>query len=293
VERHPVPSPHVRTAATLGSRHGLAPSGKIMLCSSSRSTPERHQGPVPIGAESGEQLVERLVRDLPRHPLSDPRAEQTTELSPKGLHRVVMLVRPAPAATRQRERVHHRPRPGLQVELIERPQHRLAVRAGGDGVRPTRRRLPGHRVRGPRRPTLFHPARRPDRMEPATWTHRQKSRASARVGPDPSSRRSPTRTGTSAATASRTSVASSQAAPMPAGRSGKRRPDRSPPRLDQVADAARTDPPSPSARPARLPPTRPSPVARLLRSRDGTVTAPLRLSPRSSVNRQILIGYGQ
>ncbi len=66
----------------------------------------------------------------------------------KRLHRVVVRVRPAARPVpRQRERVDHRPRPGLHVKVIKRAQHRLAVCTCRGSVTAARRRPAGHRVR--------------------------------------------------------------------------------------------------------------------------------------------------
>jgi hypothetical protein len=48
---------------------------------------------------------------------------------------------------RQRERVDHRTRPGIAMEVVEHPQHRLRVRPRRRGVLRPRAGLAGHRVR--------------------------------------------------------------------------------------------------------------------------------------------------
>src|ERR1035438_2731649 len=63
-------------------------------------------------------------------------------------HRIVMRMRPP--VTGQRERVHHRPGSGVQVKLIERADHRLAVRDRRCRIRAARGGLAGHRVHRPR-----------------------------------------------------------------------------------------------------------------------------------------------
>src|SRR6266508_6011071 len=49
---------------------------------------------------------------------------------------------PAPDGTMQRERVDNRSAAGLEVEVVERPKHRLATRAHRRCVRLTRPRCP-------------------------------------------------------------------------------------------------------------------------------------------------------
>jgi hypothetical protein len=72
----------------------------------------------------------------------------------------VMGVRPAAAAPRQRERVHHRPAARLQMELIKTAQHALAMHHRRRGVTAPGRRLSRHRVRRPgRRPRRHRPRR--------------------------------------------------------------------------------------------------------------------------------------
>lgn len=86
-----------------------------------------------------------------------------------------MLVGPAPAASRGGKGVHDRPRPGFEVELVEAPQHGLAVRPGGCCVLRARSCLSGETVRGSGRPGrrgsagrprafCYAPVGRPDRL---------------------------------------------------------------------------------------------------------------------------------
>ena len=91
-------------------------------------------------AEPGEQLVERAVGDLPRHPLGHPWPEQPRLLLRERVQRVVMRVRPPRPG--QRERVHDRPRPGLQMICVEAAADRLAVRRRRRRVLPRRTSRP-------------------------------------------------------------------------------------------------------------------------------------------------------
>ena len=119
--------------------------------------PQRHQRPVPVRAQPGEQLIELLIRDLPGNALDDPGPVTAAALSTPRLHRIVMSQRPAmPPVPHQRERVHHRPAPGFQMELIKAAQHRFAMRDRGRGVLNPRCRLARDAVdaaRAARRPT--------------------------------------------------------------------------------------------------------------------------------------------
>ena len=109
--------------------------------------PEGDKGPVPVGRQRGEQLIKLLVRDAPRHPLHHRGTVPAAALITVRLRRVVVGIRPAaPPAPRQRERVHHRPRPSLQVQVVEGTQHALGVRPGRGRISHRRRRLPGDRV---------------------------------------------------------------------------------------------------------------------------------------------------
>ena len=162
--------------------------------------PERDQRPVPVRAEPGEQLAELLIGDAARGPLRHPGPEQPGPAARKRLHRIA--VRPGttgPAAV-QRERVHHRAGPGLEVEIVKVPQHRLAVRHRRRRVTAARSRLPG------------------DQQPPAEI-------AGPRPGsPGPTPAPPPSRTGTTAAGPSHTSAASHPTARTPARPSGTRPP---------------------------------------------------------------------
>ena len=116
-----------------------------LRCACAGRDPEREQCPVPVRAQSGEQLIELAVRDLPGDPLSHPRPEQSGPLPVEPVHRIVVRVRPAGPG--QREGVHQRSRPGLQVKVVERPGHRLAVRDRRGGELRPGRRLARHAVR--------------------------------------------------------------------------------------------------------------------------------------------------
>ena len=141
---------------------------------------ERHQRPVAVRRQPGEDLVELRIRHAARDPRRDRRAVEPGPLVTVTLHRVVMSVRPpAPPGPLQRERADDRPGPRLQVEIVEAAQHRLRVRPGGRRVRlavpgflPGARRLARHlhppaeitRLR-PGRPVPPRP-RRPQEPEP-------------------------------------------------------------------------------------------------------------------------------
>lgn len=79
--------------------------------------------------QPGEDLVELAIRDASRDPVGHPGPIPPTELVAIQLHRIVMRVCP-PASTRpvQRERVDDRPGARIPVKVIERAQHRLAMR---------------------------------------------------------------------------------------------------------------------------------------------------------------------
>ena len=83
-------------------------------------------------------------------------------------------MRPAAPRPGQRERVHHRPGPRLQVKVVEAAQHALAVRPGRGRVRPA----DGFPVTGlPLRPAPHRAARTgASGGLAASWIHRQKSR---------------------------------------------------------------------------------------------------------------------
>ena len=118
---------------------------KQLGCACTGRDPERQQRPVPVRAQRREQLIELAIRDLPWDPLGHPRPEQPGPLPAEPVHRVVMSMRPAGPG--QREGVHQRSRAGLQVKVIKRPGHRLAVRDRSRGVLRPGRRLPRHPVR--------------------------------------------------------------------------------------------------------------------------------------------------
>ena len=136
--------------------------------------PERDQRPVPVRAEPGEQLAELLIGDAARGPLgtlgrNSPARPGGTDPSDCG----APSRRPGRG---QRERIHHRAGPRLQVDIVKVPADRLAVR---------RRRRPRTRLASASRHRDF---RGPPGL-PAISSHRQKSRASALVtwshaGPD-------------------------------------------------------------------------------------------------------------
>ena len=154
--------------------------------------PERDQRPVPVRAEPGEQLAELLVGDAARGPLRKPRPEQPGPAPRERLHRIT--VRPgttAPAAV-QRERIHHRAGPRLEMEIVKVPQHRLAVRdrrrrvpasrpgPPGDQQPPAEIAglRPGHLIplqpRGPAKPEppqQVHPIRPKRRLRPPARLH--------------------------------------------------------------------------------------------------------------------------
>ena len=113
--------------------------------------PERDQRPVPVRTQQREQLVEPLIRDLPRHPPRSLRPVPPGALASKRLHRVVMRVRPSPPPTPgQRERVDHRPGASLQVKIVKAAQHALAVHHRRRRIPAARRPLASNRVRRPR-----------------------------------------------------------------------------------------------------------------------------------------------
>jgi hypothetical protein len=131
--------------------------------------PERDQGPVPVGHEPGEQLVEHRVRDLLRNPLGDLRPVQAGLLLRERVQRVVVRMRPSRPG--QRERVHDRPGPRVQVIRVKPAADRLAVRRRRRREPRRRRPFPRHRPGSGRPPGLagqlepaaevpcFHPRR--------------------------------------------------------------------------------------------------------------------------------------
>ena len=95
---------------------------------------ERDERPVPVRAQLREDLVQLIIRDAAGHLPGHLRPVESG-IRPVGLHRIVVRVRPpAPPRPAQRERVHDRPGPGLEMEAVKGAEHRLAVR-------PDRRRI--------------------------------------------------------------------------------------------------------------------------------------------------------
>lgn len=114
--------------------------------SRSRRHPEGHQRPVAMRAQLSEQVVEALVGDAARQPLHDPGPIQPRAFLAKGVHRIVMRVRAA-SWPDEGERVDHRARARVAVEVVEATQHALAVAAGGSRALGARLGLARHRVR--------------------------------------------------------------------------------------------------------------------------------------------------
>ena len=173
-----------------------------------RSKPRTRPAPGPGQSAAGEDLVEPLVGDPARDPLGHPRAIPARPLLGERLHRIVMGMRATRPAPGQRERVHDRSRPGLEVEGVEAAQHRLAVRQRRGRVLAARRPFARHRIRtgaGPARPAAGQRAcGRPACRRPATGRNR-----GPRTGwPAPTAPRPPRGTGTSAAAPSHTNAAS-------------------------------------------------------------------------------------
>ena len=173
----PLPDHRDQLLTRVGVR---APGAQQLGGPGARGHPKRHQCPVPVRPEPGEQLIEPLVRDLPRYPPRYLRPVPPHALGPERLHRAAMRIRPAPPAAGQRERVHHRPGASLQVELIKATQNRLAVRHRRRRIPPVRRRTT--RLAGELNPAAeipgLHPGRpipadihRPQEAEPAQQVH--------------------------------------------------------------------------------------------------------------------------
>lgn len=88
--------------------------------------PQRHERPVTMRAELGEHAVEHLIGDAARDPLDDSRPVQAYPLVAKGLHRVVMGIRPTTATgADERKGIDHRAGADIAMEVVEDPQHRL------------------------------------------------------------------------------------------------------------------------------------------------------------------------
>ena len=67
-------------------------------------------------AEPGEHLVEPGIRDAPGRPRHHPWPTQGAALPHERIHRIVVAALPVP---RNRERIHNRPGPGFQLEVVE------------------------------------------------------------------------------------------------------------------------------------------------------------------------------
>jgi hypothetical protein len=129
--------------------------------------PERHQRPVPVRRQRGEQLVEPVVGDRARNPPRHRRAIPADPLRPPRLHRVVVRVRPPRASAQiQRERVDDRPAAAITAEVVEPAQHRLAMRDARRCVPVTRSGFAGHRVRRAQHPAGPPRRPRPRRLQP-------------------------------------------------------------------------------------------------------------------------------
>jgi len=120
--------------------------------------------------QSGEQLIELLIRDRPRDPHRHPRPVPARPLRPNRIHRVAVRVRPAgsPAAD-QRERIHDRAAARVQMKGIETAQHRFTVRHRRRRVLRPRRRFARHRIRDTGPPGTAgrrRPSSRRDRARP-------------------------------------------------------------------------------------------------------------------------------
>lgn len=95
--------------------------------------PHRQDRPVPVTAQRREQRIPLLVRHRPRLPLRQARVVTQPPVRLEDLQRVVMRVRPASTRPIEHYWVHQRPFTTLQPELVESPQHGIAM--------PHRRRL--------------------------------------------------------------------------------------------------------------------------------------------------------
>ena len=105
--------------------------------------PERDQRPVAVRAEPGEKLAELPIGDAARGPLRHPGPEQAGPAAGERIHRIAVRPRTAGPAAGQRERIDHRPGPGIEVEIVKVTQHRLAVRRRRRRVTAVRSRFPG------------------------------------------------------------------------------------------------------------------------------------------------------
>ena len=136
-------------------------------------------------ASDANSLLNQLVGDRPRDPLRHRRPVAPGPLGPPLVHRVVMRVRAAaPAAGGiQRERVQHRAGPAVAVEVVEPPQHRLAMRHRGRRIPVAGRRLAGHRVRRSRSPRGQAGRPRPGRLQPLLGRQLDPAAEIPRLGP--------------------------------------------------------------------------------------------------------------
>ena len=106
-----------------------------------------------------EQLVEAFVGDAPRRPGHHLRPVPAAAVPVERLHRVVVGIRtPGATVPRQRERVDHRPRARLQMEVVEPAHHALTVRDRRGLVPVTTKSLARQRVDPRRRPFPTRPA---------------------------------------------------------------------------------------------------------------------------------------
>ena len=117
--------------------------------------------------QPGEDLVELIIGNGPRNPGRQPRPVKTAAFMLMRLHRVVMRMRPsATTGTVQRERIEHRARAGVTVEVVKATQHRLAMHHHRNRIRRTGRGT-GRRLTvpfGP--PTPVRPRRLTGHLQP-------------------------------------------------------------------------------------------------------------------------------
>ena len=167
--------------------------------------------------QPGEDLVELLIGDAARNPRRRPSADTDPPVrcgrapSDCGGHGA----RPPRRARSSGNGFNHRPRSGLQVEVVEAPQHRLRMN-------PNRRRQ-----------ALVGPARTARQHHPAAEVPRF---STARHGSTPP--RSPTRTGTSATGPSQTSGLSTASDHTPADPAGTPPPAPPDPQTHRAAGTA-------------------------------------------------------